>query len=97
VEGKGELIEAGSGGPQLGEAVIHVESPYRFQTVASAFETVPRIAGHSEPDVTHCVMVINGTRLFQIDALKVESAHDLIVNVYLSERFDDPLPQGEMS
>lgn len=78
--GTGKLYENGAGGPTTGEDVIYVESPYRFRTLTSAaFDTTMHL-------------VINGQRLFRVDAFKVEDIDDRLANAYLSELLDHPLP-----
>jgi len=78
--GTGKLFENGAGGPTTTGDVIYVESPYRFRTHASAgFDSTT-------------FLVINGTRLFRVDAFKVEDQNDLLANAYLSELIDTPLP-----
>ncbi len=78
--GAGKLYEQGAGGPQSGEQVIHIESPYRLRTMAvSLIDT-----GH--------LLVINGARLFRVDVVKPESDDDPLMNVYLTELFNTPMP-----
>lgn len=80
--GTGKLYANGAGGPQSGEMVITVESPYRFRTLATAeIET-----GH--------LLVINGTRLFRVDVAKREDVADELMDVYLTELFTTPMPEG---
>ncbi len=78
--GTGKLYEQGAGGPQTGEQVIHIESPYRFRTEAShAIET-----GH--------MLVLDTGRRFRVDLPKREGDDDLLMNVYLTELFNTPMP-----
>lgn len=78
--GTGKLYEQGAGGPQSGEQVIHVESPYRFRTLT----TSPIDTGH--------LLVVNGQRLFRVDVVKRESDDDRLMNGYLTELFNTPMP-----
>lgn len=78
--GTGRLYEDGPGGPRSGENVIHVQSPYRFRTLADA----PISAG--------MLLVVNGTRLFRVDDAKREDADDRLMNVYLTELVNTPMP-----
>src|SRR5665811_2250052 len=73
--GTGKLYENGAGGPQSGEQVIHVESPYRFRTLSTA-----------QIDTSN-LLVINGDRLFRVDIGKREAKTDLLMNVYVTELF----------
>ncbi len=76
----GKLYEQGAGGPQSGEQVIHVESPYRLRTLATSLIDT----GH--------LLVINGARLFRVDLPKREGDDDVLMNVYLTELFNTPMP-----
>lgn len=78
--GTGKLYENGAGGPGTSEGVIYPDSPYRFRTLATA-----------NFDATF-YLVINLTRLFRVDAFKVEDVADMLGNAYLKELFDAPLP-----
>lgn len=79
--GTGKLSEGGVGGPVAGEGVIHIESPYRFRTLAtSAIEP-----GH--------LLVINGSRVFRVDDARREHADDILMTVYVTELFNTPLPE----
>lgn len=80
--GTGKLYANGAGGPQSGEMVIHVESPYRFRTVATA------------QIETGNLLVLNGDRLFRVDVAKREHVDDELMDVYLTELFSTPLPTG---
>ena len=86
--GSGKLYANGGGGPQSGEIVISIESPYRFRTVSDSLIS----AGH--------LLVLSGvqpdkpTRLFRVDLAKRESVDDELMDVYLSELFSTPLPEG---
>ena len=77
----GRLYANGAGGPQAGEMVINIESPYLLRTVASA----PIESGH--------LLVINGTRLFRVDVAKPEGVDNLLMDVYLTELFSTPMPE----
>ncbi len=78
--GIGKLYEQGAGGPQSGEQVIHIESPYRFRTESShAIET-----GH--------MLVLDNGRRFRVDLPKREGDDDPLMNVYLTELFNTPMP-----
>ena len=77
------LYPNGAGGPQSGEMVIHVESPYRVRTLAT-----------SSIDAGH-LLVINGARLFRVDVAKRGKTEDVLVDVYLTELFATPMP-GEV-
>jgi hypothetical protein len=80
--GTGRLKANGAGGPQTGEMVITIESPYRFTTLAdAAIET-----GH--------LLVINGQRLFRVDLPKRAGETDLLMQVYVTELFQTPMPEG---
>ena len=80
--GTGKLYAHGAGGPQAGDTVIHVESPYRFRTTAdSAIDT-----GH--------LLVVNGARLFRVDVPKREADADLLMDVYVTELVATPMPEG---
>lgn len=80
--GTGRLKANGAGGPQTGEMVITIESPYRFTTLAdAAIET-----GH--------LLVINGQRLFRVDLPKRAGETDLLMQVYVTELFQTPMPGG---
>lgn len=80
-EGTGKIHENGKGGPQSGELVIHLESPYRLQTVA----TTAIESGN--------LLVLNEKRLFRVDIGKPEDAEDQLVDVYLTELFSTPMPE----
>lgn len=80
--GTGRLKENGPGGPTSGEQVIHVESPYRFTTLAT-----------SQIDTGH-LLVINGDRLFRVDVGKREDSDDVLMRVYLTELFNTPMPEA---
>lgn len=81
VSGLGRLSANGAGGPQAGELVIHVESPYRFQVHATA----PIESGN--------LLVINGTRLFRVDVVKRGDIKARFMDVYLTELFSTPMPE----
>lgn len=81
VSGTGRLYEHGPGGDVSGENVIHVESPYRFRTLADAA---------IEPGN---LLVINETRLFRVESTKPEDTDDRLMNVYLMELFNTPMPE----
>ena len=87
--GVGRLIEQGAGGPQGGETVIHVESPYRFQTYA--FDPDTLIASGI---ATGNLLVVNGARLFRVDAIKRSDSDNPLMNVYVTELFSTPMPGG---
>lgn len=74
--GTGKLYENGAGGPQAGEMVIHVESPYRFRTLATA--------DIEDGDW----IVLNEDRVFAVDVGKRESVSDVLMNVYMAEITD---------
>lgn len=77
--GYGRLYTNGVGGPQGSEMVIHIESPYRFRTVAeSGIET-----GH---------LLVIGNRRFRVDVVK-RRGDDVLMDVYLTELFSTPLPE----
>lgn len=79
--GLGKLYANGKGGPQSGEMVIHLESPYRFRTLTTANIH----AGN--------LLVINEDRLFRVDITKPEDTDDLLMDVYLTELFSTPKPE----
>ncbi len=79
-EGRGKLRANGAGGPQSGDNVIHIESPYRFRTWADA----PIETGH--------LLVVNEERLFRVDITKPGDADKLHMDVYLTELFLTPMP-----
>lgn len=78
--GYGKLYANGKGGPQSGEMVIHLESPYRFRVLTTANIS----AGN--------LLVINGDRLFRVDVTKPEHEGDVLMDVYLTELFSTPKP-----
>lgn len=79
--GFGKLYANGKGGPQTGEMVIHLESPYRFRTLTTA-------------DIqSGNLMVINGSRVFRVDITKPEHDGDVLMDVYLTELFNTPVPE----
>ena len=79
--GYGKLYANGKGGPQSGEMVIHLESPYRFRALATA----NIVSGN--------LLVINTDRLFRVDIVKPEDTDDLLMDVYLTELFNTPIPE----
>lgn len=78
--GAGKLYANGAGGPQSGDLVISIESPYRFRTLADAAIE----SGH--------LLVLNGQRLFRVDVAKRENVDDELMDVYLTELFSTPMP-----
>ena len=80
--GVGRLRPNGAGGPITGEMVIAVESPYRLRTWADALIDT----GH--------LLVVNGARLFRVDLPKRGGAGDPLMDVYVTELFKTPLPEG---
>lgn len=80
--GAGKLYASGVGGPQSGEMVVYLESPYRFRTLATA------------EIETGNLLVINGDRLFRVDIAKREHVDDQLMDVYLTELFTTPMPEG---
>ena len=91
-EGTGKLYENGSGGPQMGEGMIFPDSPYRFRTLTSDFADYAE-DGKSAADLSHLWLVINTTRLFTVDVVKIEDVDDLLATVYIREVFGAPLPE----
>lgn len=79
--GVGKLYANGKGGPQAGDMVIHLESPYRFRTLASD----PIEAGN--------LLVLNASRVFRVDVVKPEDVDDQLMDVYLTEMFTTPIPE----
>lgn len=78
--GRGKLYTNGIGGPQGGDMVIHVESPYRLRTVSeSGIET-----GH---------LLVIGDRRFRVDVTKRADIDDRLMDVYLTELFSTPFPE----
>lgn len=78
--GTGKLYEHGAGGPTTSEGIIFPDSPYRFRTLASAALEEGQY------------LVLNGARLFRIDAFKIEDIEDLLANAYVKELFGSELP-----
>lgn len=89
--GTGRLYENGAGGPTAREGIIYPESPYLFRMLVTAFDVVQK-PDQSEPDITPCYLVINGTRLFKVDAFKIEAIGNVLANAYIHELFDRSLP-----
>lgn len=79
--GFGKIYANGAGGPQGGDMVVHLESPYRFRT-----HTTANIESGN-------LLVINGDRLFRVDVGKPEDAEDHLMDVYLTEMFSTPMPE----
>lgn len=79
--GTGSLIPNGAGGPQASENVIHLESPYRFRTVA-------------DDDIQDGdLLVLDGTRRFRVDVCKRRGDDKYLMTVYLTELFVTPMPE----
>lgn len=78
--GFGKLYANGKGGPQTGEMVIHLESPYRFRTVTSTYIESGNL------------LVLNGERFFRVDIGKPEDKDDELVDIYLTEMFTMQIP-----
>ncbi len=84
--GAGKLYANGQGGPQVGEGMIALDSPYRFRTEASCLIDT----GH--------LLVLSGvqpdkpTRCFRVDVAKREDVNDVLMDVYLTELFTTPVP-----
>lgn len=75
--GTGKLRANGAGGPQAGEHVITIESPYVFRTWAA------------EPIQTGDELIVNGDRIFRVDLAKREGDDDLLMDVYCTEIVED--------
>lgn len=78
--GRGMLRANGKGGPESREIIVHLESPYRLQTVAEASIQSGNL------------IVLNGERVFRVDVGKPEDHEDLLMDVYLTELFVTPKP-----
>lgn len=79
--GTGKLYSNGAGRPQGVEGMIHLESPYRFRCLATA-----QIESGN-------LLVLNGARLFRVDIGKPEDVDDDLMDVFLSELFNTPMPE----
>ena len=78
--GTGKLRANGIGGPQAGEMVISIESPFVFRT-----ESTDTIRPGN-------LLIVNGTRLFRVDNPKPEYGADLLMDVGVTELFQTPMP-----
>ena len=80
VSGNGILRTNGSGGPVIGEDLIYQQAPYQFRTDRAHGLT----AG--------MWLVVDGVRLFKVEAVPLEDDEKPIVTAYLSEVFGVALP-----
>ena len=79
--GEGKLSANGEGGPTIGEGLIYMQAPYVFRTdLASGIVANQRL-------------VINGSRLFKVEAAPIEDSEKPIIRAYLAEIFGVPLPE----
>lgn len=76
--GTGRLYANGPGGPQGGEMVISIESPYRLRTLSDSLID----SGH---------LLVIGNRRFRVDIAK-RRGDEPLMDAYLSELFSTPLP-----
>jgi len=90
--GTGSLAENGAGGPTESEGIVFPDSPYKFRTAVAELPA-DDVDGQSAPDRSHLYLVLNGARLFAVDAIKREGKEDLLANVYLRELFNQQLPE----
>jgi len=79
--GTGKLRANGIGGPQTGEMVVNIESPFVFRTAAT---------DGIQPGN---LLVINGERLFRVDNPKPEYGADRLMSVGVTELFQTPMPE----
>lgn len=79
--GTGKLYAQGVGRPQTAEMVVALESGYRFRTLATS-----AIAPGT-------LLVINGDRRFRVDDVKREDVDDRLMDAYLTELVQTPMPE----
>lgn len=95
-EGTGKLRESGTGSAagdaEYVQGMVVPNAPYTFRMPANALDPLKH-DGMSDPDVTSAYLVINGDRLFTVDAFKTGSEAGLLANAYVTEVHDAPLPR----
>lgn len=79
--GRCKVYANGVGGPRMTD-VIYPESPYRVRLLADEFVD----AEGTLPDLTGTKLIVNQSRVFIVDDLKVDDDDDLLADLYVHER-----------
>lgn len=91
--GTGKLYAQGVGRPQTAEMVVALESGYRFRTLAWwAHPDFPELSVDTAI-APGTLLVINGDRRFRVDDVKREDVDDRLMDAYLTELFQTPMPE----
>lgn len=91
--GTGKLRANGVGGPQTGEMVVSLESPFVFRTEAwRPHPDVPELRMETDIQPGN-LLVINDTRLFRVDTPKPEYGDDRLISIGVTELFQTPMPE----
>lgn len=92
--GYGRLYPNGPGGPQSNEAVIFLESPYRFRTDVRAGFRSGYLLVIGVPGDPNAHGPMESFRLFRVDNVKPGNPDSVLMDVYLTELFNTPYPGG---